>query len=38
MEQTQNKTGLKDIKANIVVIAIAVVCLILIVVVKNIVA
>ena len=36
MEQTQNRTSIKDVKANIVVIAIAVVSLILILVVKNI--
>ncbi len=36
MEQTQNKTALKDIKANVIVIAIAVVSLIIVAIAKNI--
>ncbi len=36
MEQTQNKTALKDVKANVIVIAIAIISLIVVAIAKNI--
>jgi hypothetical protein len=35
MEQTQNKTALKDVKANIIVLAVAIVSLIVVAIAKN---
>ena len=35
MEQTQNKTALKDVKANVIVLAIALVSLIVVAIAKN---